>query len=476
MLTLGLNEICAAAGAIVPKGLNGAKATGVATDSRSVRPGDLYFALRGRSNDGHDFVQQALARRASAAIVSRRWNPKMPGGRLIRVDLPEDALIKVARHYRQKLPARVIGVTGSNGKTTTKEMLAAILSQSFRTVKAEASFNNRIGVPLTIFRMSPKTEVAVIEMGTSGPGEIEELCQVADPEIGVITTVTEAHLSGLGDLNGVIRAKSEMAHHLHRRGGTLFANGDDPGCRKLLEEVGGEAITFGIEEGVDLRALEVKEGRKGISFFLRGIGWFRVSRDGLPTLYSSLASIAVASRLGMEPAAMRAGILNYTPPPMRMEREQFQGVTLVNDAYNANPQSSMAALDAISRTPCRGRRLMVLGDMLELGKKSQPLHMQFGREVAASRVFSFWTLGGEARWAAEGARRGGMNQKRVFSFQSHECLAEALGVYLRPGDTVLFKASRGVRLEDVAAQVKDLLQGEMTMDRLVRTGGSRQAG
>lgn len=468
MLTLSLKEVCTAAGAAVPPALRAGRVTGVTTDSRRTRPGDLYFALRGRSMDGHNFVEKALSRRAVAAVVSREWRPGSPQRRLIRVADPEDSLIDLAAAYRRRLPARIVGVTGSNGKTTTKEMLASILGRSFRTVKAQASFNNRIGVPLTVFQMDDTTEVGVVEMGTSGPGEIDELCRVADPEVGVITTVTEAHLAGLGDLDGVIRAKSEMAHHVRDREGTLVINADDPGCRELRARIdGGSApaagdgvLTYGIGAGAKIRALEVKEGRRGISFFVRGVGWFRVDRGGgMPRLYAALAAIAVASRMGVEPAQMREGILRYTPPPMRMEVETCCGLTVVNDAYNANPQSAVAALDYISRLPIRGRRLMVLGDMLELGKRSRSLHMQFGREVATSGLSSFWTLGREARWAAEGARRGGMNQRRVFSFESPECLAEALRVYVEPGDAVLFKASRGVRLEEVAAKVKELLRG-----------------
>ncbi|MCZ6602915.1 MAG: hypothetical protein O6952_07915, partial [Planctomycetota bacterium] len=289
---------------------------------------------------------------------------------------------------------------------------------------------------------------------------------------------------GLGDLDGVIRAKSEMAHHLGRRGGILVINGDDEGCRRLraqveqsslLDPVGG-IVTFGLGKDCDIRAVECKEGRKGISFYVRGIGWFRVERGGMPGVWCALAAIAVSSLLGSEAADMREGILRYTPPPMRMEPETVAGVTLVNDAYNANPQSAMAALDSIGRIPCRGRRSMVLGDMRELGKRSRSLHIEFGREVFSSRVECLWTLGKEARWAAEGARRAGMNQKHVFSFESPDCLAEALGVFLRPGDAVLFKASRAMKLEGVAKEVAEILRGDNEIHRVSRPEGSRQAG
>jgi UDP-N-acetylmuramoyl-tripeptide--D-alanyl-D-alanine ligase len=409
--------------------------TGVSTDTRTIRAGDLFFALRGANFDAHDFLPQAFEKGAVAAIVDR----DVPApGLAIRVEDTLGALGALAAAYRMTLGARVIGVLGSNGKTTTKEMIAHVLGRDRRLIKAQGSFNNNVGVPVTIFQADERTESAVLEIGTNHPGEIATLGAIARPDIAVLVSVGAEHLEGLGSLDGV--ADEETAIFDHLRSGGYGVVHDDPRILTRLRLAPEKFVTFGLTRSADLHPTWIE----GMRFGVRGVE-FRLSLLGEWNIQNALAATAVAMLHGVALGEIAARLADFRPPKMRMERLELAGVTIINDAYNSNPESASRAVREFSRYPSMGRRVAVIGDMRELGPTSESYHRELGRQLAGSEVDVVVGVGRECR--ALLSELDGTKEKH--GFESVEEMKSRLDGLIRPGDAVLLKGSRGVGLERV---------------------------
>ncbi len=446
---MNLAGLARAAGGTWTRRADDLRVTGVSTDSRSLRPGDLFAALRGPTHDGHDHVLAAFAGGAIAALVERALEDA-PGPQLVVQDSTA-ALGLIAGCWRLTHPARFVSVSGSNGKTTTKEMLAHLLAGSRRVVKAPASFNNNVGVPLTIFSAVPGTEFVVLEIGTNHRGEIADLGRISRPDVAVITSIGEEHLEGLGDVEGVAAEEAEILRFV-RAGGMVIAPADCPPLAPHLERVPREKlVTFGTGPGADVRVTEVAPTAEGLRFRAFGTD-FEVPVQGSWNATNAAAAVAAAVAFGLEPAECAARLREFRGPKMRMELLRIGGVEILNDAYNANPSSARLAVAEFGRRPAAGRKIAVLGDMRELGDGALRFHLELGRAVAAEpTIGTVLLIGPEAR-AMKGALR---EDQGGFDFPTVDAARDALRGLVRPGDCLLLKGSRAVGLEKVVKIVAE---------------------
>jgi UDP-N-acetylmuramoyl-tripeptide--D-alanyl-D-alanine ligase len=441
----------------------GAKATlGAALDSRVTRPGEVFVALVGEQVDGHLFVPEARAHGAVAALCRRAsledLDPSACGPILAVAD-PEAALAAWGAARRAAWAGTAIGVTGTNGKTTTKDLLALCLSTRALTWATEGNRNNHLGVPVTLTGLSDDHGFAVIEMGMNHRGEIARLCEWARPQAGVITHVGPAHLEGLGSLAEVARAKAELAAALPSDGFLVLPAGL-PHLERALEEVDVRArrLTFGVDCEADLVARGVVElGPAGVSFRVEGFPPVRLRLAGRHNVANALAALACARELGVDPGAAVAALAEARPAAGRLAVSVRGGVTLLLDHYNANPDSARAALATLRRWPAR-RRFAALGEMRELGDYTAQGHREVGE--AAAFVDGLYLIGEATAHVAEGARASGLREERVRGFSDVDELAAALGAELAPGDAVLIKGSRATRMERVADALAEQLGGE----------------
>jgi len=429
--------------------------TGISTDSRTLEPGELFVPLRGERFDGHDFLTLAV-RRGAAACLSEDVIAGFPVP-VIQVADTMTALGDLAAARRREFAGPVVAVTGSSGKTTTKEMLAAILGQQAPGLKTEGNFNNLIGLPLTLFRLEPGQSWAVLEMGMSARGEIARLAEIARPDVGIITNVGPAHLETLHGLDGVARAKGELFVAL-RAGGTAVINADDERVARLPVANGVRRLLYGASAAAEVRAEAIVAAGAAVSFrlLLPGGAWpVLLQVAGRHNVENALAAAAAALALGTPATTIVRGLEAFRPVRGRMEVVNLAaGVVLLEDSYNANPLSMRAALTALDEMGGSGRRIAVLGDMLELGSSAAELHRQVGAAAAAHCDLLF-LLGEMASETAAGARQGGMPAAGVQIVASHAEAAARLRALLRPGDRVLVKGSRGMQMEKVSAALRE---------------------
>jgi UDP-N-acetylmuramoyl-tripeptide--D-alanyl-D-alanine ligase len=448
-----------------------AMVTGVEVDSRLVRRGDLFCALAGERVDGHAFTGCALQAGAIAALVSRDPGPEARcfGRALLIVPDVLLGLTTLARHHRGRFSLPIVAVTGSVGKTTTKDLIASVLAPSRRVLASRGNLNTDIGLPLTLFDLGAEHEVACLEMGMRGPGEIARLAALARPSFGVITNVGPVHLELLGCVEAIGRAKEELLWAL-TGGGTAILNADDPLVAGLAERHRSRlarVITFGLERPAEVVGRELEacpEG--GVSFSARqggrDLGRFSLPLGGRHSVLNALAALATGIGLGLEPQAMRGGLACPRLSAMRQETLSAGGVRLVNDAYNASPASMAASLDLLTamRAARGGRAVAILGDMLELGDFEETAHREIGQAAAAANLDLLIAVGPRAGVLAQEARRG-LGEDRVVYLgpktvrPNLEAANLALG-FLASGDSVLIKASRGLRFEEI---VKELVVG-----------------
>ena len=420
----------------------------VCTDSRQLQPGDLFFALTGQNFDAHDFVSQAIQAGASAAVVERDQvgSGDLP---LLKVPSVRLALGQLAKAVRRQLKCHVVAITGSNGKTTTRAMLAAILRQVGNVCEAPKSFNNDIGVPLTILAAQPSDDFLLTETGTNHPGEIGYLGQIVQPHLAIITGASAAHLEGFDNsIEAVAQEKAALLDHLVA-GGLAIVNGDQP---VLLKAVMGKPVKralFGQTAGLMWRSRDVRCGPEGSVFRVADDLQIRLNVPGRHNVLNALAALAAAGALGATPQQIIIGLSGFEPPAMRLQIQQIGDITIINDAYNANPASMAAALEVLQSQPVQatGRKVAVLGDMLELGRQAEQLHHQLGQAVAAAGIDLLITSGPLAEFIARGALEAGMRQAAIKSFGNNDADFVDMAHLLRPGDTVLLKASRAMRME-----------------------------
>ena len=437
-------------------------ATGVSTDSRSVKSGDVFIAIRGGKFDGHNFVTSAIEQGAAAVIVDRKWadaNKRM----MISVNVPrliaEDtihALGKLANGYRRKFKIPFIAVGGSNGKTTTKEMVRAVLAQKFNVLCTEGNLNNHLGVPQTLFRLEGKHDLAVVEVGTNHRGEIEYLCGILEPTHGLITNIGKEHLEFFGTLDGVAKSEGELFRWLETHGGTGFINGDDPRIVKQSKKLR-KKIVYGLEasraavkgtvRGVDERGcptVRIKTSGKSFHAALRIPGNHNAG--------NALAATAVGLTFKVPAAQIQSALESFTPSSKRMEVQQLNGITVLNDTYNANPDSVLAALATLRSMKTVGKKIAVLADMLELGAKAPEYHKQIGKAASSGVAYllTFGPLSQHTHDAATVKHKAHYDQKNV--------LAEYLLEIARSGDVILVKGSRGMKMEEVIAFLQERYQ------------------
>ncbi len=459
-------EIIAATGGTLIRGGVADTFAGVSTDSRTCQTGDLFIPLKGERHDGHKFIPGALRRGARGVLVEKR----MLGGTgvgaglkpapttptevtVIKVPDTLTALGDLAHAWRRRFKVPVIALTGSCGKTTTKEMAAAVLSRSFRVLKNSMNLNNLIGAPQTLLELDATHEAAVVEMGMNRFGEIDRLTRIAAPTIGVLLNVHPAHTEGVGDVSGVARAKGELIGALNR-GATLIFNADDPWLAPQCRKFPGRSLSFGLSPEADLQARDrVHQGRRGQGAVVhfQGRSWpLSLHVPGLHMLYNALAATAVGLAAGMSPEITAAALAGFKPVARRSQVLTLpSGVHLLNDCYNANPGSMAMALQNLAELRDDGRMAAALADMLELGDGSVAAHRDLGRRAAAAGLDLLVIYGNFRQEVAEGAREAGMAPDRIVPVDTREAGARLLKEFLEPGDWLLVKGSRSMRMEAV---------------------------
>lgn len=430
----------------------------VSTDSRFIEPGAIFFAIRGETMDGHEFLSDAASKGAVAAVVDHEPTIDLPNIKFITVPDTRKALGKLATYIRRQYGVcKVIAVAGSNGKTSTKHLISAALSCRLRGSISPKSFNNDIGVPLTIFPADPNQDYLVLEMGTNNPGEIRTLTNMAKPDMAVITNCSAEHLQGLGDLMGVRRENASIIDGI-REGGLLVVNGDD---RQLLEAVAGykgRVVTFGFLPSNDVFGTDVQVHEDGTSFRLNN----RSTRVFVPMIgrhnaLNALAAIAVAKRFGLPEDEVIASLVTSSKPEMRMQRIDARGITILNDAYNANPASMRAGIETLldlEPSARNGRRVAVLGDMRELGVTSERYHREIGQMIASFKheIDHVFCVGECSKWIVDDAIAHGFGSP-IERFTDATSAAKIVAKKIKRGDLVLVKGSRGMRLEHIVDEM-----------------------
>lgn len=460
MLRASLDTLTQVTGGTIVRGAGTVTVNGVAVDSREVTPGCLYVAFPGEHADGHDFVAAAFEAGARAALVTR-WDEALetavvgsrrPEAAVLQVADAAAAVTALAAWHRARLNRPVIGITGSTGKTTTKDFIASALSTRLRVVATRGNRNNELGVPLTLLETGSDTDVVVVEMGMRGPGQIAALCRIAAPTAALVTNVGMTHIEVLGSQDAIVDAKAEIARCIGPEG-RVFLNGDDALSARIAEQTTAPVVTYGTEPGDDVRAVGLTVGEDGLPSFTLQAGDeaadVTLPLPGRHNAYNAAAAAAVALYLGLSLAEIAEGLSSAHTTGMRMEVfSSASGVTVINDAYNASPTSMRAALTTLRDMPAEGRRIAVLGDMAELGSLSDLAHFGLG-ELVPRNADILVTVGVCARRIAEGARAEGMPAEAVRPCGTVEEAGEVLDDLLAPGDVVLVKASRVMQLERI---------------------------
>lgn len=430
--------------------------TGVCIDSRKIEKGNLFIPFKGEHSDGHKYVEESIRKGAAAAL----WQKDVPNPPLhlplVIVDNCLVALQELARNYRKQLAVKVVGITGSNGKTTTKDMTAGILSAQYKVQKTEGNYNNHIGLPLTVLGLNEDTEIAILEMGMSGRGEIEFLTKLACPDAVVITNIGESHLLDLGSREGIAEAKLEILQGL-KNGGLAVLHGDEPLLMERIQRHKGnvKVETFGRNETNDFYPTEITQLENGNRFRINASEIaFELPVLGTHNILNALASMLIANYFSVPFEKMNEGLASIKLTNMRMELvEGKQGEKIINDAYNASPTSMMAAIELVSNLQGYQRKILVLGDMLELGPQEEQYHQQIGEAINGEKVdllFTYGTLGG---YIANQARTV-LGSDRVFAFTEKEALIQELKQHVNNKTLILVKASRGMRLEEIVTALQ----------------------
>ncbi len=437
---------------------------GVRIDSRKTAPGDLFVAIAGMRFDGHDFIDDVVDRGVRCVIVGRAKIGQLPIGQMekrgvccLAVTDTIAALGSLAGYQRRRAAVPVVAITGSNGKTSTKEMTAAICRQRFATLATMGNFNNEIGLPLTLFNLESAHEVAVLELGMSRPGEIRRLSAICRPDIGVITNIGPAHLEGLGDIETVARAKGELLENIHPEG-TVVLNADDAYGLYLKAQAASRVMMFGISADADVRAERITQRDGRIEFTLAlpdSRTDIRLNVYGSFMTYNALAAATAAHLLGIGPEDIKKGLEGFRAVKGRMAiYETSRGAYIIDDTYNANPGSMAAAIKSLSGLTSKKRGILVAGDMLELGEAAASHHEQIGRIAAEASVTRLYLTGEFASRVAQGARSAGMAGSEIFVGTKADIIKD-LDSELEAGDWVLVKGSRSTGMEDIVEKLTD---------------------
>lgn len=423
----------------------------VDTDTRQIHAGSLFLAFKGASFDGHDFVCDAVHKGAAGAVVSEiREEYKNAPFPVYLVNNTLAAYQELARFHRRRFSIPLIAVTGSVGKTSTRNMIATVLSQKLNVLQTEKNFNNEIGLPKTLLQLTAEHEACVVEMGMRGLGQIAELAAIAEPTIGVVTNVGKSHIELLGSQENIAKAKCELIQALDEQGIAVL-NQDDPFVAAMADQCRGKSVGYGIQSNAPIRADRISSNEKGIHFTCRSFDQMFsavIPAIGLHNVYNALAAVAVGRIAGLSENQVKKGLAEYHGVPMREELVRIGAYTFINDAYNANPASMAEAVRTLSGLT-KGRKIAVLGGMLELGEWAKQEHMAIGRQVAGSEIQILIAMGELAAYIAQAAREAGM--KQVYTAEDHAGTVRILKEIIEPGDTILLKASRGFSMETILA-------------------------
>jgi len=439
-MKFALRDVAGMAGVAVDSDV---EVTGWSVDSRTIQPGDLFFALRGPNHDGHAYIGEVFEKGAVAVVADRAVEAPGPSVNvLIHVEDSLGTLQKMAGCARKKFAGDVVAVTGSAGKTTTKDVIAAMLQTAMKTAKNEGNLNNHVGLPLSILRLPQDARAAVLEIGMNHAGEIRELAAIARPNVGVVTNVGYAHIEFFDSIEGIAAAKRELVESLPPDG-TAVLNADDRRVAKF--PFAGRRILYGQSSEADVRAEDVEYSLEGTRFRV-GPVQFETKLAGRHNVSNLLAGIAVAGLYGIEAARLQDAVKKIFPGKMRGERFHYRGVLVYNDCYNSNPDAVRAMLDVLADTPAR-RRIAVLGEMLELGQWAEPLHRDVGTYAAERGIDVLVGIRGAACCTLDAATRAGLRAGAAFFFENPEDAGRHVATLAETGDAILFKGSRGVHVE-----------------------------
>ncbi|MEW5761638.1 MAG: UDP-N-acetylmuramoyl-tripeptide--D-alanyl-D-alanine ligase [Bacillota bacterium] len=461
MMDLDLENVARVTGGRLLRGNPRTGVRRVATDTRTLVPGDLFFALRGERYDGHEFVAQAAARGAVGVVVHTPPANLPQTVALIEVADTLAALQSLARYNRERSGVRLIAVTGSTGKTTTKDLTAAVLAARYRVLATRGNLNNEIGVPLTLLELEAHHQVAVCELAMRGPGEIDALCRLVLPNAGVITNIGETHLELLGSVASIAQAKGELLEHIPPDGFAVL-HLDSPYMRAQARRCRGRVIFFGEEEGADIRLLAYHPADAGAVFEACVHGRemrFTLPVPGRHNAVNALAAVGVGLEMGLDPAAIARGLLTARLSPMRLNIQRCGSLTVIDDAYNASPASVQAALDVLQEVGRDSDRVAVLGNMLELGVRAREGHREVGAACAAAGLKLLVTVGELAQEIAHGAQEAGMPASAVHACADNPEAIQLLARLLTGREVVLVKGSRGARMEEIVAALRATGEG-----------------
>jgi UDP-N-acetylmuramoyl-tripeptide--D-alanyl-D-alanine ligase len=434
----------------------------VVTDSRQAQAGDLFVALPGEKFDGHDFLEPVRKQGATAALVEAGKEKKLPAGLMcIVVENTRSALGKIAAGYRKQLRLTAIAIGGSNGKTSTKELVAAVLRQKLAVVWSEASFNNDIGVPLTVLKADGSHKAGVFEVGTNHPGELRPLLEIISPQIGIITNIGREHLEHFKNIEGVLEEEGTVAELLPSNG-KLILNGETFGAEAIRNRTRAQVERVGRGPKDEWQISDVKVSEEGSRFYLKApeseySGEYRIQLLGMHQVANAVFAIAVGKELGLGRADIQRGLDSCAGPKMRLQLKQIDDFQVLDDAYNANADSMHAAIETLESFPCSGRRIAVLGDMAELGESSDSAHEEIGRRAARGKINFLVTVGKSSAGTGRAAKNAGL--ANVIECADVEEAGPILKNLLKPQDVLLVKASRSSRLERIVEDLKEHFGG-----------------
>ena len=468
MLTLAVETLVSVTRGTLVWGSADTMVNGLATDSRAVEPGAVFVAFGGERTDGHAYLAHAIASGARALVITRRpeeledivEDATRRGVAIVRVPKALEAVQALACHHRERLFCPVIGITGSTGKTTTKEFLTSVLGSRMKVAATRGNQNNELGVPLTVMRAGADTDALVVEMAMRGRGQIAELCRIARPTCGLVTNVGVSHIELVGSQDAIASAKGELVEAIPEEG-TVFLNGDDAFSETLAASSRAPVVRYGLGETCAVRAVDIEvdaESRPSFQIVMDEQVSIEVTLPipGRHNVYNALAAATIALHLGVEPEAISAALAGVRAGEMRMQSfMSASGIHVINDAYNANPVSMRAAIDTLAGIASAERRIAVLGDMAELGSLAELAHFQLGEQIARARIDALVTVGPRASRIADGARAQGMDRASVRPCATPDEASEVLDDLLEPGDVVLVKASRVMGPERVVEGIVD---------------------
>jgi len=453
MKSASVLEICAATGGVLEEGSSTALFSGISTDTRSIKQGDLFIPLVGKNYDGHDFAINAIEKGASGILFSHAGIniASLPVVK-IKVNDTLKALGDIASFHRKRSRAKIVAITGSVGKTSTKDMTASVLAVGHRVIKSEANFNNEIGLPLTLLKLDDDCDFAVVEMGMRAIGEISRLSFIAQPDICIITNIGVSHIERLGSRQNILKAKLEIIDGMNNDGIAIL-NGDDPLLLGVRGSIKQKTLYYGMGMNLDFIACDImQKGIEGVTFSLlynSKRSEFCIKQPGLHNVYNALAAITAGISAGMAPEEIASGLRKCKPNPMRLNIVVRGSIKVIDDTYNASPQSMVAALDVLSMIPGATRRIAILGDMLEMGDWAVEAHKETGYFAASRNIDRILTIGELSKYIALAAVESGFDSGKIISATDGKAAIPVIADLVKPGDAILVKGSRGMKMEEV---------------------------